>query len=155
MGAVQKPPPIALVRISNRVVGPLLNSPLHGLLSRALMLLSYTGIRSGRTITIPIGYVPWDEGSVLAASTRTVWVSNLRAGQPVRLRIRGRWHHAEPTVIEDQDTKIKLIVEFVRRKGPKAAAALRIGLPAEQEPSHEEIAAAATRGRFVRFELTT
>jgi hypothetical protein len=33
----------------------LLRSPLHGLLSGMLMLLSYTGRKSGRTYTIPIG----------------------------------------------------------------------------------------------------
>jgi hypothetical protein len=44
----------------NRVVNPLvrwlIRSPLHRLASRRLALITYTGPRSGRRYTIPVGY---------------------------------------------------------------------------------------------------
>jgi hypothetical protein len=41
----------------NPFVAALFRSRLHGLVSSRLMLLTYTGQRSGRTYTIPVGYI--------------------------------------------------------------------------------------------------
>ena len=79
-------------RVGNPAVRLLLRSPLHGVLSRGLALITVTGRRTGRSYTIPVGYrrsgdrvtivVGWPE--------RKRWWRNLRgAGAPVRLRIRG------------------------------------------------------------------
>ncbi len=61
-----KPPPLWLFRALNPLMRALLRSPFHGLLSGMLMLLSYTGRKSGRTYTIPIGYFDWDAGELMA-----------------------------------------------------------------------------------------
>lgn len=58
--------PVALFRAANRLVRPLLASRLHGVLSRFLMLLTCTGRKSGRRITIPVGYFDREPGAVLA-----------------------------------------------------------------------------------------
>jgi len=50
--------PLWLLRL-NPLMRALLRSPLHGLLSGMLMLLSYTGRKSGKVYTIPIGYFLW------------------------------------------------------------------------------------------------
>jgi len=62
----QQAPPVAFVRAANRLVRPLVTSRLHRILSRFLMLLTYTGRKSGRRITIPAGYFDWEPGTVLA-----------------------------------------------------------------------------------------
>ncbi|HUR07574.1 MAG TPA: hypothetical protein VM347_33875 [Nonomuraea sp.] len=59
-----KQPPVALFRAANRLVRPLLASRLHGILSRFLMLLTYTARKSGRRITVPVGYFDWEPGTV-------------------------------------------------------------------------------------------
>src|SRR5579884_1140426 len=46
-----------VMRFVNPVVAALLRSPLHGLLSRQVFLLTVTGRRSGRRFTLPLGYV--------------------------------------------------------------------------------------------------
>jgi hypothetical protein len=59
-----QPPPAATGRarfaLLNRVINPLvrwlIRSPLHWLASRRLALITYTGRRSGRAYTIPVGY---------------------------------------------------------------------------------------------------
>ena len=45
-----------LNRAANPLVGWLIRSPLHWLASRRLALIIYTGRRSGRPYTIPVGY---------------------------------------------------------------------------------------------------
>ncbi|WP_202918966.1 nitroreductase/quinone reductase family protein [Saccharothrix deserti] len=147
-----KQPPVALFRAINRVIRPLLASPLHGIVSKRLMLLTYTGRKSGRRITIPVGYFDWEPGAVLAMSSTSTWMANLRTGPTVRLRIRGRDHDAVPTVIEDTATIAETLGEFAKRS-PRQAKFM--GLPADREPTPEELHAAAGKAHLVRFRLAT
>jgi len=72
-------------------VRALLRSPLHGLLSGSLLLVTYTGRRTGRTFTIPVLYaeVGVDLVVYVGRSREKVWWRNLRGGAPVRVRLRG------------------------------------------------------------------
>ena len=79
-------------RLGNPGIRLLLQSPLHGVASRQLALITVTGRRTGTTYTIPVQYrrdgrqvrigVGWP--------ARKAWWRNLRGdGAPVRMRIRG------------------------------------------------------------------
>ena len=150
-----KLPAVGIFRVMNRVIRPLLASPFHRLLSARLMLLSYTGRRSGRRFTVPIGYFPWDPGTVLAMSSRLSWISSLRTGPTVRLRIRGREQDAVPTVVEDRAAIADLLAEFARRKGPRAAKGLMLGLPGDRQPTPEQLHEASLKTRLVVFRLAS
>ncbi|QDQ92526.1 DUF385 domain-containing protein [Rhodococcus sp. WB9] len=149
------PPPPWIFRIANKVIRPLLASPFHKPLSSRLMLLTYTGRKSGRRFTIPIGYFDWDSGTVLALSNHLAWVINLRDEPTVVLRIRGRNHKAVPAVIEEPAEIVAVLKEFANRKGPKAAKGLMLGLPGDRQPTEQELRDAAARTRLVRFQLTS
>jgi hypothetical protein len=76
----------------NRVVADLLLSPLHPLLSQSVMLVRFTGRRSGRTITLPVQYaMKGDCATVYAAhAARKSWWRSFAVGQlPVTCVIRG------------------------------------------------------------------
>ena len=60
-------------------------------LSGRLMLLSYTGSRSGRQYMFAVGYFSWDSGDVLAFSSGK-WPQALGAAGDVRVLIRGVWY---------------------------------------------------------------
>jgi hypothetical protein len=146
------PPPAWLLRAINPLVRPLLRSPLHGIVSGRLLLLSYVGRTSGRPYTIPIGYVPWGEDEILSFSSRRWWV-NLREGEPVTMVIRGRRRTARPAVEESLEGRAELLEELVRRRGPRAARRLFLGLPTDRPPTHAEALDAASRIAAVRFRL--
>jgi len=145
--------PVKVFRIANRVTRPILASRLHPLLSRRLMLLSYTGAKSGRVYAIPIGYFDWEPGVVLAISTQLGWIPSMRSGPTVRLRVRGVDQPAVPTVVEEPEKVADLLAEFVRRKGTRAAKGLMLGLPGDRPPVRDELLAAASRARLVLFRL--
>ncbi|MBA2811382.1 nitroreductase family deazaflavin-dependent oxidoreductase [Streptomyces sp. KM273126] len=151
-----KPPPVAIARAANRIVRPLLMSPLHVLVSRRLMLLEYTGRRTGTRYRIPVAYRPWgdDCDEILATSVGTGWPVNLRGGRPVRLRLRGRWRTAEPRVVEDSAQVADLLGDLAERQGPRAVAALRVGLPGDRQPTRDELLLAGSRVRVGRFRIT-
>ncbi len=78
-------------RIVNPVVRPVLRSPLHGLFSRGLMLLTFRGRRSGRSFTIPVQYAREGDTVIVypGRAAEKTWWRNLREAAPVRLHILG------------------------------------------------------------------
>lgn len=140
--------------VANRLVRPLLRSPLHRILSGRLMLLTYEGVKSGRTYAIPVAYYRWEPDEVWAFSARTGWASNFRAPRAVQVLLRGREVRAVGTVVEEPEQLAELIEELVRRKGPGAVRDPFLGLPRDRLPTHDEALAAADKARIVRFRQT-
>ncbi len=96
-----------LNRAINPLVRSLIRSPLHPLASRRLALISYTGRRSGRRYTIPVGYQMAGRQVTITVGSpdRKVWWRSLKGtGAPVELIVRGRRRtgHAVATRTGDQ-----------------------------------------------------
>jgi len=87
-------------------------------------------------------------------STRPTWAANLRGAQPVRLRVRGRWCTAKPTVVEGRDPVADLLGEVARRKGRRRWRRCASDCPATGNPTRHELLGAASTSRLVRFRLT-
>jgi hypothetical protein len=86
--------PFALLnRTGNPIVGALLRSPLHRLISRQLALITVTGRKSRREYTFPTGYQQTGDDRVTITvgwPERKRWWRNLRGqGAPVRLWLKG------------------------------------------------------------------
>ena len=66
----------------NTIMKWVLCSSLHGLLSKNIMLITFTGRKSGKVYTLPVNYVrDGDVFSVVSFRHRTWW-RNLRGGAP-------------------------------------------------------------------------
>ena len=92
---------ITTPRWLGRLVGTVLRSPLHGLASRGLLLLTGEGRRTGRVITLPLGYDERPDGLYIVAGapeTKTWW-RNLSKDRPVSALVRGRWLRLVPEVL--------------------------------------------------------
>ena len=83
--------------ILNRAINPLvrllIRSPLHWLASRRVALITYTGRRSGRRYTIPVGYQMVDLQVTITVSSpdhKVWWRSLTGTGAPVEMVVRGR-----------------------------------------------------------------
>ena len=73
----------------NRSVESILRSRAHGLLSRRVLLLTCTGRRSGRRITVPLEYRDADGALLVRSRPHRRWWRNLRGGVPVTVHLRG------------------------------------------------------------------
>ncbi|SRR6266852_1284148 len=144
--------PLWIFRIMNPVMKGLLRSPLHRLLDGTLVLLTYTGRKTGRQYTIPIGYFVWGEGELLSFSS-TRWWTNLRGGALVTLLFKGRRVQAVATVIEEHEAVIGTLEEFIKRLGPRAARRLPIGLPRDHEPTRDDLHNVPRGIALVHFQL--
>src|SRR5215218_8230084 len=99
--------PTVLNRVVNPLIRWLLRSPLHRLASRRLALITYTGRRSGRRYTIPVGYQMADLQLTITVGSpdhKVWWRSLTGTGAPVELIVRGRRRtgHAVATRTGDQ-----------------------------------------------------
>jgi F420H(2)-dependent quinone reductase len=115
--------------VMNRFVNPtlraILRSPVHGLASGRVALITYTGRRSGREYTIPCFYRDRGDEVTIAVGwpDRKVWWRNLTgSGGRVSLLVRGRAlsGHAVATRDPGRDALVRVQIES---EGDRAAEA--------------------------------
>lgn len=88
----------SVMRYFNPFIRLVLGSKAHRMMSGRLMLLSFTGRRSGRSYTTPVSYVR--EGANLLVPGGGAWWKNLTSGA-ARVRLQGTWHVVTPEVIRE------------------------------------------------------
>jgi len=136
----------------NGIMAFLLRSPLHGIVSANMMLLTCTGRKSGRTYTLPVSY--YQEGSVLTTTSfrSRTWWRNLRGGAPVTLRLRGRDAKGTSAVIED-DEEVAEALDALFRRAPQIARYYGVSFDPDGQPDPEDIAVAAEEKVVIRTTL--
>jgi hypothetical protein len=140
------PPPKSVLRLVNPVMKAVLRSPVHGLISDKLMLLTMTGRRTGRTYTVPVWRHVSADGDLLI-SAGGGWRHNLRGGADVRVLLDGREHAGRAVLEEDSAQAVELFKGMLDRAG---ARALAVKVNVSRSPSAEEIAP-ALRERGVAY----
>jgi hypothetical protein len=103
--------------IGNTMASAVLRSPLHGMASRSLAVLSYEGHRSGRHYSIPIQYARDDETLVIwagRADTKTWW-RNFRTPRVVSVRLRGRERAGKAHLVDDVDQRARYLRAYLER----------------------------------------
>lgn len=105
MSATQKAvryrkPPRFLPVLFNPIAKTVLRSPFHGMMSRHLLLITFTGRKSGAMFTTPVLYE--QEGETLLLGVGYLWWKNLRDGAAVRIRLRGKMHVATTEVLGEE-----------------------------------------------------
>jgi hypothetical protein len=136
-------------RLLNRVVTALLRSPLHGLISSDIMLITFTGRKSGRSFTTPVTYS--QEGEQIVFHSTQGWWKNLEGGAPVTLRLRGRDRAGYAVPIRDLPTIVAAIKAFLERKGLRRAGMIDLALSDPRRfPTDAELAAVARQRVLIK-----
>jgi deazaflavin-dependent oxidoreductase (nitroreductase family) len=108
---------------ANPLIRGVLRSPLHGLLSRGLMLLTITGRRSGVKYSIPVGYQP-ERGNedaltvMVSEARRKQWWRNFREPGAVDVLLRGRPRSGTATLIAPDSEAFRRCAERTLRRVP-------------------------------------
>ena len=131
----------------NPVMRVLLRSPLHGLLSDSILLLTYRGKKSGQEYSLPVQYVRIGQTFYIIPGLpeRKTWWRNLTGGAPVDLWVRGEKLAAQAQVVsrkqDEADVVDGLIAYFTRFPAAAQARGLR-RLP-DGSPDRDEVRSAA------------
>jgi hypothetical protein len=145
-------------RIQARLMG-LLNVPMRVLLrlpfptplSRRLMLLSYTGRKSGKAYQQPVSYK--QQGDTLLTPGGGNWKWNLREGKPVRIRLRGQDVLAQPELVGDPN-EIEQLLAVMTTANPSVSAFVGIPKGADDRLDRGRLETAVRYGfRIVRWHL--
>ena len=115
----------------NPVMQVLLRSPLHGLLSDSILLLTYRGKKSGQEYSLPVQYVQIGQTFYIIPGLpeRKTWWRNLTGGAPVDLWVRGEKLAAQAQVVsrkqDGTDLVDGLMAYFTRFPATAQARGLR------------------------------
>ena len=135
----------------NQTMKFILRSPLHGMVSKSVLLISFTGRKSGKAYTTPVDYS--QDGDEVTIFTHAAWWKNLRGGAPVTLRIRGLEYQglAEP-VAEDKGAVAARLSQHLR-KVPSDAKYYGVTFDEGGNPRAEEVEKAAQTLVMIRARL--
>lgn len=145
------------VRHMNPLVERLLRSRLHGLASRALLVVSWSGKKSGKRFSIPTGYQRDGEDVVVLLSKPGVktWWKNFRSPWPADLLIAGRERTAMGTLVPAGSEAFFRLVETTMKATPFMVE--QFGLDAYDPAAGLSDADRKTlceKAAAIRFELT-
>jgi deazaflavin-dependent oxidoreductase (nitroreductase family) len=140
----------------NSIVAGILHSPLHGVVSGAMMLITFQGRKSGKTYTTPVEYLrQGDVLYVLSDRARTWWrnlVSANENGVPVILHLQGQDVHGTARTIVSEPELTHELLTFLHAR-PAYKKYLHLDLDANQEPTAASLAQAAQKYVVVKIKL--
>ena len=131
----------------------MLRSPLHGILSDGMLLLTVTGRKTGKQYTTPVGYYR-EAGYLWVITSRDrTWCKKLRGGAEVSLLLNRKPVKAIDEPDLDEKAVETRMYEYVKHV-PQAAKPLGIRVQ-NGNANAEDIARTAKDRLFVRLQLTS
>ena len=127
---------------ANPFVKILARSPLHSLVDQEVILLSFTGRKSGKPITVPVNYL-LDELTIHVISIRhRNWWRNLKGGASVEVLLKGKLHNGWALLVEEQQRVARELNLFCGHN-PKYAQFLKVSLNENGIPEPKQLMDAA------------
>jgi deazaflavin-dependent oxidoreductase (nitroreductase family) len=101
-------------KIANPFVRLILRSPLHGLFSATLLLITYRGRKSGKEYTLPVQYVRSGKTIYIVPGMpeQKTWWRNLKGGLPVKISLRGQILNGEGRLLDSQNDSTEAATGF-------------------------------------------
>jgi deazaflavin-dependent oxidoreductase (nitroreductase family) len=148
-GGAQK---LAAQKLVNRIVRGLLRIPLLcRVAGKRLITIYVVGRKSGRRYAVPVAYARHD--GILLVGTPFGWVRNLRTGEPVDIRLKGKRRAAGVEVIAEE-TGVVEAYEVLARDNHNFAKFNKIGIDGDGNPDPTDLHLAWSAGaRAVRLTL--
>jgi hypothetical protein len=89
-------------KIANPIVRLIIRSPLHGVMSASVLLISYTGCKSGKEYTLPVQFACENHTIYIVPGNpnKKTWWRNLRREPAVKLWLSGKSRTGRAVVLE-------------------------------------------------------
>ena len=144
-------------KIANPFVRLILRSPLHGMMSDTLLLITYRGRKSGRKYSLPVQYV--QDGNqiyiVPGAPEQKIWWRNLKDGAAVQIVLRGKTLNGNGILLK-QDANAETIVKgscLYLKRFPALAKYYNVRFEADGTFKLGDVRQAAASVVMIRVEL--
>ena len=137
---------------NNPIMVWLLYSPLHRMLSGMMMVLNYSGCKTGKAYRLPVGYKRVDGTLLTISYKQRTWWRNLRCGVPIIIRLQGKDVSGRAEVIVDELGVVEGLSAFIGGD-PKAGRMFGIKISTDGQPDPESLKQAAQTRVIVRTTL--
>ncbi len=145
-------PPLALLRVVNPIMKLMLHTPFAGPARKQLMVVGFTGRKSGKHYSIPLSAHVID--GVLYALTAAPWKANFRDGAAAQIVHDGKTTTMHGELITDKAHTADLYARCAESYGVKRAErAMGLGFRDHQMPTHDQFTEAVNELKLgaIRF----
>ena len=138
---------MAQPRLINLGVRALLRTPvMHRVGSSYVMLLSFSGRKTGRVYTVPVGY--FRDGGIVLTTNDDRWWRNLIDPAPVTMLLQRRQYSGMGQAITDLDPVVEGMAALVAGC-PRYGKWLKVGSTVDGHPSRDDLAREVRNGRVL------
>jgi hypothetical protein len=143
-----------IYKILNPIVKTILKSPLHSIMSGDIVLLKFTGRKSGRELSTPVSYRVVDDSIHCFTDKVNQWWRNLDNVESIELVLKGKALIGKPTVVSKNSEVIsKAFGDFLTAL-PRSASFSDVRLNKEKKPNQDDVERAAKALVFIEIKLT-
>ncbi len=136
----------------NPTMSALLRSRWHRMMSGNILLLTFTGRKTGARFTTPLSYSR--QGDRVSCFTDARWSNNLRGGAPVRVRMAGvEYDGVGEQIVGEVERIAQALTAFLRRV-PRDAKFYGLRLDRNGEPDAAEVRRVARYIIFLEIRLS-
>jgi deazaflavin-dependent oxidoreductase (nitroreductase family) len=140
-----------LRHVVNPTMSALLRSPLHRLFSGNILLLTFTGRKTGKSYTTPLSYAR--EGDRLYCFTDAAWSRNLRGGAPVSVTLGRKAFQGVGEAIVGDPNRIGQALTHYFQQVPRDAKFYSVTMDRNGRPDAQQVARASRGIIFVEIQL--
>jgi deazaflavin-dependent oxidoreductase (nitroreductase family) len=144
--------PEPLFVIVNFVVRILLKSPLHFLMSDSVLLIEYTGRKSGNMYSTPVRYIRVGSRIRCITSEEVQWWRNVKAAPAVSLVVCRSVASYNAHVLERDPTRTQQLLSKFLSAYPQDAVYQEIRLNSDRSLSSDDLVRASHTAIIVEFE---
>lgn len=140
-------------KIANPIVGWILRSPLHGLISASLLLISYRGRKSGREYGLPVQYAKnRNQVYIIPGQPKgKTWWRNFRKETPVTITLGGKTLSGQARLLDPQSEAQAAVdgLGTYLQRFPGLAKMHHVGTQADGSFNPDDLRQAATTAKVI------
>jgi hypothetical protein len=120
-------------------------------MSNRVMLLSFTGRRSGKRYSTPVAYTR--EGNVVVVVTFSPWWKNFVEPAPVEMRIRGKSIRGQAVFVKDPVRLKQILGILITGNGKEMMQRMGTWVEGLDSLSPEAVQQASSKGFFIEIRI--
>lgn len=136
------------------IIAFLLRSPVHGLVDKGILLINYTGSKSGKKYSVPVSYLKDSDDYLITSLRKRKWWRNFRGGAQVTLHVNGRKVTAVAEAITDTPAVAKELATYLENQR-FVARSLKIDIDENGHANMDQVMKEAETRVMVRIKPVT
>ncbi len=139
--------------VANPFVKLILRSPLHTLMDKSVVLITYTGRQTGETHSVPVNYVRDGKELKIISRRNRNWWRNMRGGAAVRVTLEGKERGGWAELFE-QSREVTEVICKIYKKHPQITYLIGVSVDENKIPYEKELLQAAKNHVAVVIKLS-